>query len=161
MNYHNIEHCSLLQGEGCRVVLWVSGCGFHCKGCHNKQTWDKNSGLPFDDEAKAELMKALSNPDIDGITFLGGEPLMPYNYNTVMELMKEIKIKFPKKNIWCYTGYVYESILENRPEILKYIDVLVDGQFIEELKNNSLHWVGSSNQRVLKLKDGVIDSVIF
>lgn len=156
MNYHNIEHCSLLQGEGVRVVLWVSGCGFHCKGCHNKQTWNPQSGLPFDAEARAELFQALSNPDIKGLTLLGGEPLMPYNYDEVLGIVKEVKARFPKLDIWCYTGYVYEYLKILRPEILQHIDVIVDGQFEEELKDNSLHWRGSSNQRVMRLKDGEI-----
>lgn len=151
MNYHNINHCDMLNGNGIRVSLWVSGCNMHCKGCHNQQTWDFNSGIVFDDDAKEELFDALSKPYIKGLTLTGGHPLENENINEVYSLCKEIKEKFPTKDIWLYTGYTFEDI--NSYLIIKYIDILVDGPYIEELRDVSLHWRGSKNQRVIDVKE--------
>lgn len=153
MNYHDITKCDMLNGDGLRVVLWVSGCSHHCKGCQNPQTWDKDSGIPFDENAKQELFAALDQPYINGITFSGGDPLFINNRFEVLNLMKEIKTKF-NKNIWVYTGFTIEEI-QNwviGPEILSYIDVLVDGEFILEERDTNLHWVGSPNQRIIDVQ---------
>ena len=148
MNYHNITKCDMLNGEGVRVVLWVSGCVHACPNCHNQQTWNPNSGIPFDDEALKEIYAELENPYVDGITFSGGDPLHPLNYNTVLWLCNQIKLKFPNKNIWVYTGYHLDTIKLIYSDILEYADVIVDGIFIEALKSPDKHWVGSSNQRI-------------
>lgn len=149
MNYHNIVHDDMLNGDGLRVTLFVSGCSLHCKNCQNKQTWDKDSGIFFDNNAKQEIFKELEKDYISGITFSGGHPLECYNILEVTNLSKEIKEKFPSKTIWLYTGFVYENIKDL--EIMKYIDVLVDGPYIDELRDISLQWKGSSNQRVIDI----------
>ena len=148
MNYHNITKCDMLNGEGVRVVLWVSGCVHACPNCHNPQTWNPNSGIPFDDEAIKEIYAELENPYVDGITFSGGDPLHPLNYNTILWLCTQIKLKYPNKNIWLYTGYSLDTVKLIYSDILEYVDVLVDGTFIEKLKSPEKHWVGSSNQKI-------------
>ena len=148
MNYHNITHEDMLNGDGLRVVLWVSGCNHNCKGCHNPETHDINSGIPFDEKAKEELFEYLNKEYIDGITFSGGDPLHPNNRETVTQLAKIVKNKF-KKTVWLYTGYKYEEIKDLI--IMKYIDVLIDDEFKIELKDEKLNWRGSSNQRIIRL----------
>ena len=138
----------MLNGDGLRVVLWVAGCTHHCKNCQNPETWDIKSGIPFDKHAKEEIFNDLKKDYISGITFSGGDPLHPKHRKEVLELAKEIKEKFPTKTVWCYTGFLYEEVKDI--ENLKYIDVLVDGEFKEELKDVNLPWVGSSNQRVIR-----------
>ena len=150
MKYHNITKEDMLNGEGLRVVLWVSGCSHHCKGCQNPCTWNPEDGIEFDDTAKNEIFEQLDKDYISGITFSGGDPLFLNNRQDVLNLMKEIKELYPDKDIWCYTGYTYEEIKDL--EHLKYIDVLVDGKYIEELKDTKSHWVGSTNQRVINTK---------
>ena len=150
MNYHNITKDDMLNGDGLRVVLWVSGCTHHCEGCQNPITWDLAGGLPFDEAAEEELFEALSKPHISGITFSGGDPLHPFNRSEVFRLMKKCKELFPEKTVWVYTGFLWEDFKDN-PSI-KYIDVFVDGEFMEELKNVNLPWVGSSNQRIINVK---------
>ena len=125
MNYHNITKCDLKNGEGIRVVLWVSGCEHKCIGCHNPQTWDKNSGIPFDESAKLEIFEELEKDYVTGLTLSGGDPLFKMNRNEVLDLIIEVKNKFPQKDIWCYTGYEFDEIKDL--EHIKYIDVLFDG----------------------------------
>lgn len=151
MNYHNIVHCDMRNGTGLRVTLFVSGCNHHCKGCHNPQTWDPNSGIEFDGAAKQELFAELNKEYISGVTFSGGDPLFPSNREVILSLCKEIKTLYPNKNIWLYTGYRYEQV--KHLEILKYIDVLVDGKYVEKLRSVNLPWVGSSNQKVIYVSD--------
>lgn len=150
MRYHNITKDDMVNGEGLRVVLWVSGCLHHCKGCQNPITWDPDSGLIFDNNAKNELFDELKKDYISGITFSGGDPLFAKNRPEIEQLAKEIKERFPSKNIWLYTGYPWETI-ENLP-LLNYIDVVVDGQFIERLADVSYHWAGSTNQRIIDVQ---------
>ncbi len=150
MNYHNITKEDMLNGDGIRVVLWVSGCCHQCKNCHNPVTWDKNGGLPFDKAAEDELFEALNKPFIDGITFSGGDPLMPDNRKEIMRLVKKCRDEFPDKTIWLYTGYSFDEIKDI--EGIELIDVLCDGEFMEDLKDNKLQWVGSSNQNVIDVK---------
>lgn len=156
MNYHKIEKTSIANGEGIRVVLWVSGCSLHCKGCHNPETWSINSGKPFNEEAKKELFEALDKPYIQGITFSGGHPFESGNRSTVYCLIKEIKEKLPQKDIWLYTGYTWEEIFEKNIRELQrtlcWIDVLVDGAYIDEQRDLTLKWKGSRNQRVIDVK---------
>lgn len=153
MNYHAIKKCNMTNGDGLRVVLFVSGCCHHCKGCHNPETHDPNSGIPFDENAKNELYDELNKDWCTGITLSGGDPLFVSNRKEILNLVKDIKLKFPKKNIWLYTGYTYDEI-KNIPdalEIIKYCDVLIDGRFVESLKDYSLKWRGSSNQNIIYL----------
>lgn len=140
----------MLNGDGLRTVLWVAGCSHGCKNCHNPITWDICGGIPFDEAAKKELFEALEPDYVSGITFSGGDPLHMQNRAEVGQLMEEIHEKFPNKTIWVYTGYSWDEVKEL--PYLKYADVLVDGEFVEELKDTTLHWKGSANQRVIDVK---------
>lgn len=150
MRYHNITKDDMLNGDGLRVVLWVAGCNHCCRECHNPVTWDPDGGLAFDGDAKAELFEQLQKSYISGITFSGGDPLHPANRLGVRALMEEIKEKYPDKTIWLYTGELWEDIV-NYP-MIKYIDVLVDGEFHVEEKDVKLLWKGSKNQRVIDVR---------
>ena len=150
MRYHNITKDDMLNGDGLRVVLWVAGCTHCCKECQNPVTWDPNGGLLFDEKAKAELFDQLEKPYISGITFSGGDPLHAANRLDVRNLMEEIKTKFPGKTIWLYTGDVWENVLHY--PLMKFVDVLVDGEFKIELRDTRLLWKGSSNQRVIAVR---------
>ena len=151
MRYHNITKDDMLNGDGLRVVLWVSGCSHCCKECHNPITWDANGGLEFDSAAKEELFAELSKSYINGVTFSGGDPLHINNIYEIADLAKEIREKFPHKTTWLYTGSVWESIKDM--ELMRYIDVLVDGEFECDKKDANLHWKGSSNQRVIDVQE--------
>ena len=147
MRYHNITTDDMLNGDGLRTVLWVAGCTHCCKECQNPITWDVNGGVPFDEAAKQELFEKLNHDYISGITFSGGDPLHPLNREPITALAKEINETFPDKTIWLYTGFLWED-LQNE-EILKCIDVLVDGEFMIDLLDTKLKWCGSSNQRII------------
>ena len=147
MRYHNITKDDMLNGDGLRVVLWVAGCAHGCPGCHNPITWDPEGGLPFDEEAKQEIFDELDKDYVSGITFSGGDPLHEANVRQVTALAKEIREKYPNKTIWLYTGSLWKEVKDL--EIAKYLDVLVDGEFQEEKKANTLHWKGSANQMVI------------
>lgn len=158
MNYHNITKTDMKNGDGLRVVLWVAGCNHRCKECQNPETWDECGGIPFDENAKQEIFEELKKDYVSGITFSGGDPLFPTNRKVVADLMEEINQKFPNKTIWCYTGYTFEQVREL--PMLKYIDVLVDGPFIPELKALKLKWKGSNNQRVICCKKSLQEQKI-
>lgn len=161
MNYHEIEKCSISNGTGFRTVLYVSGCSLHCKGCFNSETWDENSGKLFDDDAKQELFESLNHPYVKGLTLTGGHPLEPYNLKDVVELMKEIKERFPDKDIWVYTGYTFSVVKNKMPDVLQYADVIVDGRYIEELRDITLKFRGSSNQRIwVNTDEGWVDTTV-
>lgn len=147
MNYHNITKDDMLNGDGLRTVLWVSGCAHACKGCHNAVTWDAAGGLPFDAAAEEELFSYLARPYMSGVTFSGGDPLFPANRPETERLAKKAKALFPEKTVWLYTGYLYEQIASL--PVLQYVDVLVDGRFEEAEKDAKLKWKGSANQRVI------------
>ncbi len=149
MKYHDITKDDMKNGEGIRVVLWVSGCSHHCKGCHNPLTWNPTHGLEFDDKAKGEIFYQLATDYISGLTLSGGDPLHPVNREAITELCKEVKEVFPDKTIWLYTGYLYEEVKEL--EVIKYLDVLVDGKFEKEKADPQYPWAGSTNQKVVKL----------
>ena len=151
MRYHNITKEDMLNGDGLRVVLWVAGCSHCCEECQNPITWDPNGGIPFDEVAEEELFCELSKDYTSGITLSGGDPLYFGNRTDMLALIKKIKEKFPQKTIWMYTGFVWEAV--SKLEIMKYIDVLVDGEFEIEKKDIKLHWRGSSNQRVIDVKE--------
>ncbi len=150
MRYHNITKDDMLNGDGLRVVLWVAGCSHCCKECQNPLTWDSHGGLPFDEAAKQEIFDQLDKPYISGITFSGGDPLHSANRLDVRGLMEEIKVKYPQKTIWLYTGDSWEDILHY--PMMKYVDVLVDGEFKIALKDVKLLWKGSKNQRVIDVQ---------
>lgn len=150
MNYHNITKDDMLNGDGLRVVLWVAGCEHHCNGCQNPITWDINGGIPFDANAKQEIFEQLDKDYISGITFSGGDPLHPNNEKTIYALILEIKQLYPDKTIWMYTGYDWEDIYYY--PIMKYVDVLVDGEFKIRYLDTSLCWRGSYNQRVIDVQ---------
>lgn len=142
------------NGDGLRIVLWVAGCEHHCKDCQNPVTWNPDDGLPFTLKDEAELYEGLKRDYIAGITFSGGDPLHPANYQKVYELIKNIKRSLPSKTIWLYTGYTWEEIMD-KPElktVIEPIDVLVDGRFETDLKDVTYHWAGSTNQRVIDVQ---------
>jgi len=161
MNYGEIKKYDIADGPGVRVTLFVSGCRHHCKGCFNAETWDFHYGNPYTENTEKEILDALNHPYIAGLTLLGGEPFEPENQEELVRLLKEIKENYPKKNIWCYTGYTYDKdLLEGgkvytqfTEEMLSYIDTLVDGQFIESQKDITLKFRGSANQRILDLNE--------
>ena len=140
----------MLNGDGLRVVLWLAGCAHHCKNCQNPITWDPEGGLPFDEAAKQELFAELDKDYISGITFSGGDPLYPAGREELYALIQEVKERYPHKTIWLYTGYLWEEIRDL--PLISCLDVVVDGPFVEELKDNNLPWKGSSNQRVIDVK---------
>ena len=159
MNYGEIKKCDIANGEGVRVSLFVSGCTHKCRGCFNPETWDFGFGKPFTENTEEEILLALEPYYINGLSLLGGEPFEPDNQRALLPFLRKVKERFPTKNIWCYTGYLFDKELlsesrarcECTDEMLSYIDVLVDGQFIEEKKNISLAFRGSENQRIIDL----------
>ena len=154
MRYHNITKDDMKNGDGLRVVLWVSGCSHCCKECHNPVTWDANSGILFTQETKKEIFEQLEKEYISGITFSGGDPLYYPNRKEITSLAKEIKALFPDKTIWLYTGFLWEEIVDE--EIILYLDVCVDGPFLAEEKDSLLMWKGSRNQRVIDVKKTLV-----
>lgn len=159
MNYGEIKNYDIANGLGVRVTLFVSGCTHHCKGCFNPMTWDFNYGKPFTEDTEEQLLEMLAPNYIDGLTLLGGEPMETDNQRALLPFLKKVRERYPRKNIWCYTGYTLETDLlsesrarcEVTDEMLSLIDVLVDGEFIEEQKNISLAFRGSENQRIIDL----------
>ena len=153
MRYHNITKDDMLNGDGLRVVLWVAGCDHCCPECQNPITWDPNGGLPFTEAERAEIFTELDKDYISGITFSGGDPLHPANITEVTELAGEIRKKYPDKTIWLYTGSLWDKI--RNEEIVKYLDVCVDGEFEVQKKDLKLKWKGSSNQRVINVPETI------
>ncbi len=161
MYYGAIKNCDIANGNGVRVSLFVSGCTHHCKNCFNPETWAFDYGKPFDSETEGTLLKWLEPSYINGLSLLGGEPFEPANQRALLPFLQKVKERFPMKDIWCYTGYTLETDLlapsRTRTEVtdalLSLIDVLVDGEFIEELKNIRLRFRGSENQRLLALQE--------
>ena len=162
MNYADIKQYDVANGPGIRISLFVSGCNHHCKGCFNEEAWDFNYGTPFTDETIDTIIKYLNSPHIAGLTLLGGEPMEPQNQEALLPLVKRVREVYGnKKNIWCYTGYVLDRDLlgesrakcEHTRELLENLDVLVDGPFVEDLKNLTLKFRGSSNQRIINVPE--------
>lgn len=162
MYYGTIKKTDIANGLGVRVSLFVSGCRNHCKGCFNQQTWDFCYGKEFTEDTEKEILEALGKDFIKGLSVLGGEPFEEENQAVLAPFLEKVKKAYPKKDIWCYTGYVFDKDIlpENGKKHCQYtrqmidnIDTLVDGPFKEELKDISLKFRGSSNQRILDLKD--------
>ena len=182
MNYLKIEHEDVCNGDGLRVVLWLSGCSHHCYNCQNPQTWNPDSGIPFDESAKQEIFNELSKDYISGITFSGGDPLHENNLDEVFKLVQKIRISFPYKTIWLYTGfrwnyimnyqpvetddfdYIEESyndaVMEKRKQIITLCDVIIDGEYIDEQRDITKKWAGSKNQRVINVKESIKNNKI-
>ena len=150
MRYHNITKDDMLNGDGLRVVLWVAGCTHGCKGCHNPITWDIQGGIEFDEAARQEINTEMEKDYVSGLTFSGGDPLHPENRKEITALARELKQRYPDKTLWMYTGFSWDEV--DDLQVMQYIDVLVDGEFIMALKDDQLHWKGSSNQRVIDVK---------
>lgn len=181
INYHNITHDDMNNGDGLRVVLWLSGCSHHCHNCQNPQTWNPDSGIPFDESARQEIFNELSKDYISGITFSGGDPLHENNLDEVLKLVQEIRNSYPDKSIWLYTGFEWDDIMcsfaglqadnivldekntetwEKRRKIISLCDVLVDGKYIDEQKDLTLKWCGSKNQHVINVKQSLTQNKI-
>lgn len=167
MNYGNIIDCDIANGLGLRTSLFVSGCRHHCKDCFNPQTWSFKFGSPYTKKTKQEILDSLNNPHIQGLTILGGEPFEPENQKEILDLVKTAKKEYPEKNIWIYSGYTIEELtgksdkfpwmtsdesIQNCKDILSYTDTLVDGEFKTDLKDITLKYRGSSNQRIINVK---------
>ena len=157
MYYGEIKNCDIANGEGVRVTLFVSGCTNHCKNCFQPQTWDFDYGQPFTEETIEELLALLKPDYIKGLTLLGGEPFEPQNQGPIVELLRRVKAAYPEKSIWAFSGYLFDRDIlsgklgdrETIREDLSYLDVLVDGPFVEARKNLSLRFRGSENQRII------------
>ena len=157
MNYHKITYPDIENGTGCRVTLWVAGCPHHCLGCHNPETWPLDSGKLFTSNTAKELYNILQLPYIQGITFSGGDPLTPENLNVVTALMMHIKKYIPNKDIWVYTGYTWEYLIEHEEyaDVLNYADIIVEGPFILSQRNITLAFKGSTNQRIIDVQKSI------
>ena len=151
MRYNKIRKMDIANGEGIRVSIFFQGCAFHCKNCFNPETWDFDGGLEFSDKEIEKIIE-LAKPDhIAGLSILGGEPMHPKNIEATTKLAKRFKEVYPNKNIWAWSGFLFDEYLKDK-EVVKYIDILVDGQFVDELRNPNLKWRGSANQRVIDVK---------
>ncbi len=160
MNYAEIKYCDIANGEGVRVSLFVSGCTHRCKNCFNKIAWDFDYGNEFTKDVEDEILNACDGDYISGITLLGGEPFEPENQPVLLKFLRRFKERYPNKNVWCFSGYTYEELIGEKEsrcftditaEMLNMIDVLVDGEYVEELHNLMLRFRGSSNQRLIDL----------
>lgn len=157
MNYATIKNCDIANGPGVRVSLFVSGCTHHCKGCFNEVAWDFQYGEPFTQKTIEEILRLLKPDYIKGLTLLGGEPFEPENQPAILDLLRQVKQTYPDKSIWAFSGYLFDKeILSGKlgpwkvtQEYISYLDVLVDGRFVEEKKDLSLRFRGSSNQRII------------
>lgn len=178
MNYIKISKEDICNGDGLRVVLWLSGCSHRCYNCQNSQTWEPNSGVLFDENSKKELFNELEKDYISGLTLTGGDPLHENNLEDILSLTEEIRVSFPKKTIWLYTGYTWEELFNKsfskeficttttdkdaiyRQQIIRNIDVLVDGRYIDSQRDITLKWSGSKNQRVIDAQKSLKENKI-
>ena len=159
MRYNKIRKMDISNGPGVRVSIFMQGCSFNCKNCFNKETHDFNGGKEFDDSTIERVLELCDNDNIDGLSILGGEPMNPTNIEGTTKLAKAFKEKFPNKNIWSWSGYSFDNYLKDK-EVVKYLDVLVDGQYNDDLRNPTLKWKGSENQRVIDVQESLKDSNI-
>lgn len=151
MRYNQIRKMDIANGPGVRVSIFIQGCAFHCKNCFNKETWDFDGGKEFNDDVIDEVIKLCKPSHIKGLSILGGEPWHPLNVDGTYKLVKRFKEVYPDKTIWSWSGFLFEDYL-SKQDAIKYVDVIVDGRFVEELKNPNLKYKGSSNQRVIDAK---------
>lgn len=167
MNYATIKFYDVANGTGVRVSLFVSGCRHHCKGCFNAETWDFCYGEPYTQETEDSIIDGLKPDYITGLSLLGGEPFEPENQPALTALLRRVKTQLPEKTVWCYTGYTYDTDLAEggsvftdvTREMLSYIDILVDGEFIEEQRDLTLRFRGSRNQHILTLENGICTQI--
>ena len=159
MKYNKIRKMDISNGPGVRVSIFMQGCAFHCENCFNKETWDFNGGTDFTEETIKKVLDLCDKDYIVGLSILGGEPMHPNNIDGTTALAKAFKEKFPNKNLWVWSGYLFDKDLKDK-EVLKYIDVLVDGQFINNLHNPTLKWKGSANQRVIDVQKSLKNNKI-
>lgn len=157
MNLARVKYNNIANGVGVRTAIFVSGCNHACKGCFNREIWAKNTGKPFKNDDKIDILLSLKPSYISGLSLLGGEPMMDYNIPELIDLCKEVRELYPSKTIWVYSGYTYEQIIAHpkRLELLKLCDVLVDGKYEEELYSPLLKFRGSANQRVIKVQESL------
>ena len=151
MRYNKIRKMDIANGPGVRVSIFMQGCEFHCKNCFNQETWGFDGGEEFTDETIEKVLNACDKEYVEGLSILGGEPMHPKNIEGTTKLAKACKEKFPNKTLWVWSGFIFEKYLKDKP-VLNYVDVLVDGQYVDELHNPTLKWKGSSNQRVIDVK---------
>ena len=154
MRYNKIRKMDIADGPGVRVSIFMQGCTFNYKNCFNPETHDFNGGKEFTDDTIARVLELCENENIEGLSILGGEPMHPKNIDGTTKLAKEFKEKYPNKNIWVWTGFLFDKDLKDK-EVMKYIDVLVDGQYVDELHDPKLKWKGSSNQRVIDVQESL------
>lgn len=154
MRYNKIRKMDISNGPGVRVSIFVQGCTFNCKNCFNPETHDFNGGEEFTDDTIEKVLSLCEKDYVEGLSILGGEPMHPKNLEGVTKLAKKFKQKFPNKNLWAWTGFLFDNYLKDK-EICKYLDVLVDGQYMEELHDPTLKWKGSSNQRVIDVQNSL------
>ena len=168
MNYAEIKYCDIANGPGVRTSLFVSGCNHRCKGCFNEVAWDFNYGKPFTQNTIDDILNSLAPDYIQGLTLLGGEPFEYDNQKALLPLLRQVREQYPDKDIWCFTGFLFDSeilekmcpVREETRELLSYIDVLVDGRFVEELKNLNLKFKGSENQRTILVQESLNENKI-
>ena len=151
MRYNKIRKMDISNGPGIRVSIFMQGCAFNCKNCFNPETHDFNGGEEFTDKTIERIISLCANENVVGLSILGGEPMHPKNIDGTMRLAKAFKEKYPDKTVWAWTGYLFDEYLSDK-EVCRYLDVVVDGQYVEELHNPSLKWKGSSNQRVIDVQ---------
>lgn len=158
MRYNKIRKMDISNGPGVRVSIFMQGCVFKCKNCFNPETHDFKLGKEFTDQTIEHVLKLCENENIEGLSILGGEPMHPINIEGTTKLAREFKKRFPNKTIWAWTGYNFENYLKDK-EVAKYLDVLVDGLYVDELHNPLLHWRGSSNQRVIDVQKSLEEGI--
>ena len=159
MRYNKIRKMDISNGPGVRVSIFMQGCSFNCKNCFNKETHDFNGGKEFDDSTIERVLELCDNENIEGLSILGGEPMNPTNIEGTTKLAKAFKEKYPNKTVWSWSGYSFDNYLKDK-EVVKYLDVLVDGQYNDDLRNPTLKWKGSENQRVINVQESLKDSNI-
>ena len=151
MRYNKIRKMDISDGPGVRVSIFMQGCAFHCKNCFNPETWNFETGKEFTDETIERVLELCGNENITGLSILGGEPMHPTNIEGTTKLAKAFKEKYPEKTLWAWTGFLFDKWVKDK-EVAKYLDVLIDGQYVDELRNPLLKWKGSSNQRVIDVQ---------
>lgn len=159
MRYNLIRKMDISNGPGVRVSIFMQGCSFHCKKCFNPETWNFEAGKEFNDETINEVLELCSKQHIKGLSILGGEPMHPNNIEGTTKLAKAFKEKYPNKNLWVWSGFKFDEDLKDK-EVLNYVDVLVDGTYNDELRDPTLKWRGSSNQRVIDVKNSIKNNEI-